>query len=174
MLIPSPGIVITSDSVKANMFDNFYATTGVVDDGKISSFPSMELTSVLDTVVFTETDIILAISKLKLTSLSCGPDNLPPVLFKKVKHCLAKPLSLLFNQLLSVAAVPVQWKQARNTPVFKKGTTGDVSNYRPISLTCVVCTIMERVIAEHIYSHLTSNNLISCTAWFCQTTFYMY
>ena len=63
--------------------------------------------------------------------------------------------------LLSVAAVPVQWKQAIITPVFKKGTTGDVSNYRPISLTCVACKIMERVIAQRIYSHLTSNNLLS-------------
>ena len=45
--------------------------------------------------------------------------------------------------------------------MFKKGTTGDVSNYRPISLTCVACKIMERVIAQRIYSHLTSNNLLS-------------
>ena len=76
---------------------------------------------------------------------------------------MAKPLSLLFNQLLSVASVPVQWKQAIITPVFKKGTTGDVSNYRHISLTCVACKIMKRVIAQHIYSHshLTSNNLLS-------------
>jgi len=34
------------------MFNNFFATTGVVGDGKILSCPSMELTSVLDTVVF--------------------------------------------------------------------------------------------------------------------------
>jgi len=81
-LLDSNGTVITSDFVKANMFNNFYATIGVVDDGKISSCPSMELASVLDTVVFTETDITLTISKLK-PNLSCGPDNLPPVYCSK-------------------------------------------------------------------------------------------
>ena len=81
-LLDSNGTVITSDFVKANMFNNFYATIGVVDDGKISSCPSMELASVLGTVVFTETDITLTISKLK-PNLSCGPDNLPPVYCSK-------------------------------------------------------------------------------------------
>jgi len=38
-LLNSNGTVITSNSVKANMFNNFYATTSVVDDGKISSCP---------------------------------------------------------------------------------------------------------------------------------------
>jgi len=66
------------------MFNNFYATTSVVDDGKISSCPSMELTSVLDTVVFTETDIVLAISKLK-PNLSCGPDNTACIVQKSEK-----------------------------------------------------------------------------------------
>lgn len=159
-LINGDGVVVTSDPVKANMLNDFYATVGVVDDGKILSCTDMELSSVLDTVVFTKADIIRAISKLK-PNLSCGPDNLPPLLFKKVKHCLAWPLSVLYNQLFSVAVVPIEWKQAIITPVFKKGTTGDVSNYRPVSLTSVACKIMERVIAQSIYSHLTSNNLLS-------------
>ena len=37
-----------------NMLNDFYATVGVVDDGKILSCTDMELSSVLDTVVFTK------------------------------------------------------------------------------------------------------------------------
>ena len=37
-------------------------------------------------------------------------------------------------------------------PVYKKGATGDVANYRPISLTCVCSKIMERVIVKHARS----------------------
>jgi len=82
--------------------------------------------------------ICLRFQLFQQSSQTCGPDNLPPVLFKKVKHCLAKPLSLLFNQLVSVAAVPVQWKQSIITPVFKKGTTGDVSKLQAhiVNLRC--------------------------------------
>ena len=36
-----------------------------------------------------------------------------------------------------------------------------MANYRPISLTCVACKLMERVIAKRIYVHLAENNLLS-------------
>ena len=47
-------MVVTSDFIKANMFNNFYATTGVVHDGKILFCLNMESPNVLDTIVFTE------------------------------------------------------------------------------------------------------------------------
>jgi len=72
-------------------------------------------------------------------------------------------IALLFTQLFSVAFVPSEWKNAIITPVFKKGVASDVSNYRPISLTCVASKIMERVVATKIFNHLHCNNLLSCT-----------
>jgi len=45
--------------------------------------------------------------------------------------------------------------------VFKKGAAGSVTNYRPISLTCITSKIMERI--KSIYNHLLGNNLLSCT-----------
>jgi len=92
--------------------------------------------------------------------LSSGPDGLPPLLFKRLKHCLAGPLAMIYIQLLSVAAVPDEWKQAIITAVFKKGATGTVLNYRPISLTCVPCKIMERVIARQMYCFFKQNKIL--------------
>jgi hypothetical protein len=40
-------------------------------------------------------------------------------------------------------------QQAIVTPIFKKGDKLDVSNYRPISLTCLVCKLLERIITTH-------------------------
>jgi len=62
-----------------------------------------------------------------------------------------------------VGALPPEWLTAYIVPVFKKGTAGDVSNYRPISLTCVPCKIIERRIAGKICDHLYSNNIL-CSA----------
>jgi len=42
--------------------------------------------------------------------------------------------------------VPYDWKGGVITPVFKKGVAGNVSNYRPISFTCVPSKIMERIV----------------------------
>ena len=67
---------------------------------------------------------------------------------------------MAFTQLMSVGAVPPVWKTAIITPVFKKGTAGNVNNYRPISLTCVPCKIMERIISQKIYQHFINNNVL--------------
>jgi len=47
----------------------------------------------------------------------------------------------------------------------EKGVAGSlhVSNYRPISLTCIASKTMERTIAKIIYNHLLDNNLLSRT-----------
>jgi len=50
------GDVITSDEVKANIFNEYFATTGVVDDGKIPVCHPTVLKRTLETVIFTETD----------------------------------------------------------------------------------------------------------------------
>jgi len=113
----------------------------------------------IETIEFNSANVMIAINKLK-SNLSAGPDGLPPLLFKQLKHCIAEPLALIFTQLFSVAHVPSDWKKAIITPVFKKGAAGAVSNYRPISLTCVCSKIMERVISQQIYQYLTSNNVL--------------
>jgi len=72
--------------------------------------------------------VLIAIMKMK-SSLSCGPAVSPPILFTKPMYPLVRPLTLVFNQLLSVAVVPSDWKKAVIVPVFKKGAAGSVANY---------------------------------------------
>jgi len=67
---------------------------------------------------------------------------------------------MLYNQLMSVAYVPCAWKSAVVEPVFKKGVSGSVQNYHPISLTCVVSKIMERIVSDRIRNHLLANNIL--------------
>ena len=86
-----------------------------------------------------------SIDKLKC-NCSCGPDGLPPILFRYLKHCLCNPLALMYNQLLSVGHVPCEWLVAHIVPVHKKGINTDVSNYCPFSLTCVLSKILERIV----------------------------
>jgi len=99
--------------------NNYYASVGVKDDKKIPSCIYNTVTDILETVSFTELSIIFAINKLK-PNLSSRPNNLPPLLFKQLKLCLAGPLSLLFTQLLSVSAVSEDWTKAIIIPAFKK------------------------------------------------------
>ncbi|MFZ2538165.1 MAG: reverse transcriptase family protein [Oscillospiraceae bacterium] len=47
------------------------------------------------------------------------------------------------------------------TPKFKKGSPAYPSNYRPISLTCTCCKILESLIANDLLDFLISHKLIS-------------
>ena len=56
--------------------------------------------------------------------------------------------------------VPADWKLANVTPIFKKGSKSVPGNYRPVSLTCVICKVMEALIKDAIVEHLAKNSLI--------------
>jgi len=83
------------------------------------------------------------------------------LLYKKLEHCIAVPLSLLFTSFMSVGSVPQAWTHAIVIPVYKGGPSSYPSNYRPISLTCVASKIMERVVVLQMLSHLHSHKLIT-------------
>ena len=46
------------------------------------------------------------------------------------------------------------------TPIFKKGSSRDPGNYRPVSLTSLTCKVMEMILKESIMQHLNNNRLI--------------
>ncbi len=69
---------------------------------------------------------------------------------------------MIFNKSLSDGIVPDDWKTSIISPIFKnKGDKKHACNYRPISLTSVVCKIYESLIRDKMMIHLTTNNLIS-------------
>ena len=56
----------------------------------------------------------------------------------------------LFNKCIEQEYIPSVWKTAHVIPVFKKGSRSDKDNHRPISLTCVICKVYEKILAENI------------------------
>jgi len=47
-------------------------------------------------------------------------------------------------------AIPGDWKKAKVVPIYKGGARSVVGNYRPGSLTSVVCKQMEHVMAGYL------------------------
>ena len=70
-----------------------------------------------------------------LKSLQLGKETGPDAITNRILRELASPLSLplsdLFNYSLSTGKVPLIWKEAKVTPIFKKKDPSAVSNYRP-------------------------------------------
>ena len=74
---------------------------------------------------------------------------------------LSLPLSLIFSKSFSEGELPQDWKDAIITPLHKKGEKEFASNYRPISLTSIVCKVMESIIKDDILAYMVSNKLLT-------------
>jgi hypothetical protein len=59
----------------------------------------------------------------------------------------------IFKISYESGTIPAILKTANICPVYKKGKTIEAINYRPISLTCILCKLMEHIITSHIMKH---------------------
>ena len=76
------------------------------------------------------------------TNKACGPDVITARMLRESASTIAPSLSRIFNISLKLGKLPSEWKSANITPVFKKGVKETVTNYRPISLTCLVVEVL--------------------------------
>ena len=47
------------------------------------------------------------------------------------------------------------------TAIFKKGSKSSPGNYRPVSLTCILCKLLESFVKDQIVEYMEINNLFT-------------
>ena len=108
------------------------------DTSYIPSFHAEDIRKPLEELKITEEKV-----KERLESLnphkSPGPDGLHPRVLKELSNEISKPLAIIMQRSLDEHTLPHNWKDAHVSPIFKKGSKSSVTNYRPISLTSVIC-----------------------------------
>jgi len=80
---------------------------------------------------------------------SVGPDGIPGAILKMGGEAMIPYLARLLDITINNGTIPRDWKKAV-VPIHKGGDRSVVKNYRPVSLTSVVCKQMEHVIAGYI------------------------
>lgn len=93
-------------------------------------------------------------------SSSPGPDGISTKFLKLAKTISGSLLGRLFQQSLPMGESPDDWKCAHVVPMFKTGDKTSFHNYRPISLACVSCKLLEQIISSKIMTHPTTNQLL--------------
>ncbi|PKU42732.1 rna-directed dna polymerase from mobile element jockey-like [Limosa lapponica baueri] len=86
-----------------------------------------------------------------------GLDGLHPRVLKELADVLPKPLSIIYVKSWLTGEVPMDWRVANVTPIYKKGKKEDPGNYKPVSLTLIPGEVMEQVILSSITSHIMGN-----------------
>ena len=86
---------------------------------------------------------------------SGGPDNIHPKLLKTLScnQNFVEAVSNLFRKCCDGGKIPDVWRTAKVTALHKKGSKCEVQNYRPISLTCILCKIFEKIVRKHVMDH---------------------
>jgi len=161
----SNGQLVSNDGSKAKMLNDYFSSVFVneVDDGNFFDQNIIQNNPECDTIntIDVNRDIVLeAIEKLNV-SKAPGPDGMHARVIKECKESFSIVFTLIFKKSLQEGVLPKQWKQANVKALFKKGKRTQCKNYRPVSLTSIVCKIFETIIRDHITEFLEGNNLIT-------------
>ena len=145
----------TKASILNSQFSSVFNMTESLDSMKdkgISPHPSMTDIKVSCAGVF---KLLMELDVHKAP----GPDGLSPKLLKELAEELAPILTLLFQTSLQQGKIPDDWRTADVVPIFKSGEKSKAENYRPISLTCILCKTMEHIISSSIMHHRVGSRL---------------
>ena len=123
------------------------------------------MNSVAPTAQLTDVEVTAGAVEAKLMSLKVsgapGPDELHPRVLREAAQSISTPLAHLFRRSLDMGDLPRDWLLANVVPIFKKGDKLSPSNYRPVSLTAVLCKVLESLIRDQLLCHLVDQGLLS-------------
>jgi hypothetical protein len=152
------GSVAVNDYDKASEFLNYFSSVFVNDNNVVPNFDP-PCNDRLDNFVCTTRDIVKVVTKLKGTS-SPGPDGITSTFLKNILAYVANPLCKVFNKSITEGVLPKDWKVAYIIPLFKKGDPQLPSQYRPVSLTSIICKVLERIIRSQLLDFVSRNSII--------------
>ena len=159
-LLKDDGSLTKDNQEKADIFNTFFSS--VFTQENLSNIPNFESRT---STTISNVEISLQDMKDKLESLNAckspGPDGIHPRVLKELYNSIAVPLKILFDKTLESGSIPNAWKKAEVKPIFKKGSKLQAGNYRPVSLTSVVCKIFEHFIRDGLTKHMVDNKLLS-------------
>ena len=151
---------ISDDHEKANELNTFFSSVFTKNENNyMPEFKSDVSSSVCDITVTKQK--VESMLKLLNVSKSTGPDEFHPRFLNETAESIALPVTILFNKSLNEGTIPQEWKLANVTCIHKSGDKTAASNYRPISITSILCRMLESIIKTVIMDHCNINNVFS-------------
>ena len=155
------GRLFNSPKDKANILNHQYHSVYTREDPS-SATPDSDGTPLpdMDNITVTEQGVkklLLKSNQQKATVTIM----IPARILRECSEELAPILTIVLNRTLQTGCVLEDWKQANVSAVFKKGQQYDPANYRPVSLTCLCCKMLEHIITSSIMKHVDHHQILS-------------
>ena len=158
---------ITDRRIIANEFNKYFNSIASklnesivnLSDSKFSSFEEFLLPSNKNSMFLSDcstTELLDIIKELDNNKSS----DIPIRVIKKAAHVFCPYLTLYFNRCMAAGHFPDGLKVGKVTPIFKKGNTEDVGNFRPVSTLPIFGKIFEKVIYKRIYDFAISQKIL--------------
>ena len=155
------GRLTESDEEKAEVLNQFFTSVFTIEGvGDIPVFEDRFTTAPLTDFAFSVDDVKKLLRGIKISS-SPGPDNVHSRILKECADVISPGVQHIFRLSLDTGVLPNEWKLGRITPIFKKGSRRQACNYRPVSLTSILCKVFEKLIRKAIVNHMKVNSLFS-------------
>ena len=165
-LLDENGKLSTDDKINASLLNNFFSSVFTKENSDYMPAPK-QMFHGKDEEMLLAVDVEPQIIEKKLHKLkpnkAAGVDDIHSSMLKELAQQLSLPLSMIFKKSLDEGIVPQDWRLANVVPLYKKGDKSSPGNYRPVSLTSIVCKILESVMKDSIFEHLEQHNLIKGT-----------
>ena len=160
------GTSISNPNEIANSFNQYFTNIGpelasqITQPGEITfmNYLTDPTNEIFHFQMVSTADVIKVIDKLK-NKTSCGLDNISNRLLKTVKTEICQVLTLIINQSFMSGIFPDQLKVAKVLPLYKKGESDLINNYRPISILSSLSKVFERIMHNQLTEHFRNANL---------------
>ena len=151
----SDGKVLSEAKDIANELGKFFESTFIAEPPGEPPKPKSESNNQIPDLIFTVEQVKDHLAKLNI-SKSQGPDYMHPKLLKSLSNTddFITAITELFQKCYDSSTLPEVWKTALITAIHKKGDKSEACNYRPISLTCILSKIFEKILRNHILAHV--------------------
>ena len=86
--------------------------------------------------------------------------ELPARFIKDGTNVLKIPITFIVSFSITTSTVPEDMKIARVKPLYKKNSSLEAGNYRPVSILSIVSKILERAVHTQLVKYLDHNNIL--------------
>ena len=154
--------IFISEGDKAEALNDYFQSVFTKDNGLLPAFsPSIPayINNMRD-IVFSPNGVLKQLASLN-PSKSAGPDGISPRFLRDLSAEISSMLTFIFQQGYDAGTLPNHWLTAMVVPVHKKSSKENPANYRPVSLTCLCCKVMEHIVLNNLNKHLSEKYLLS-------------